>query len=92
MIVKVRSESYKASLEVANNLTKVMVLDPKWEVVISDIRALGYYKIKQGVLQQRLSKYYSFESLQNIFEGYNNFRNKVLLCNASCGICQLSRG
>ena len=37
---------------------------------------MGYYKIQQGVLQQRLSKYY-FESVQNIFEGYNNFKNKL---------------
>ena len=28
-------------------------------------------------MQQRLSKYYSFESLHNIFEGYNNFKNKL---------------
>ena len=24
-----------------------------------------------------MSKHYSFESLQNIFEGYSNFRNKL---------------
>ena len=28
---------------------------------ILDLRSLGYYKIKQGKLQQNLSKYYRFE-------------------------------
>ena len=38
---------------------------------------MGYYKFQQGILQQRLSKYYSFESLHIIFEGYNNCKNKL---------------
>ena len=38
---------------------------------------MGYYKIQQGVLQQGLSKYYSVKSLHNIFEGYNNVKNKL---------------
>ena len=28
-------------------------------------------------MQQRLRKYYSFESLHNILKGYNNFKNKL---------------
>ena len=28
---------------------------------ILDMRSLGYYKIKHGVLQQNLNKYYHFE-------------------------------
>ena len=46
-------------------------------MVILNIRLFSYYKIQQGVLQQRLSKYYSLESQHNIFEGYNNFKNKL---------------
>ena len=42
-----------------------------------EIRSLGYYKIQQSVLQQRLSKYCSLKSLPNIFEQYNNFKNKL---------------
>ena len=53
------------------------MLDPKRAVAIVDIRSLGYFKIQQGVLQQRWSKYYSFESLQNKFEGYNNFKKRL---------------
>ena len=38
-----------------------MILNPKEMIGIVDIRSLGYYKIKQGILQQNLSKYYRFE-------------------------------
>ena len=38
-----------------------MILNPKEMIGIVDIRSLGCYKIKQGILQQNLSKYYRFE-------------------------------
>ena len=44
------------------------MIQPKQTVVILDIRSLGYYNIMQGVFQKKFSNYYSFESLQNIFE------------------------
>ena len=34
---------------------------------IIDIRSLGYYKIKQGILQQNLSRYYKFERAKKQF-------------------------
>ena len=51
----------KAFLEVTNYSTQFIVLDLKRAIAILDIRPLGYYTIQQGVLQQRLNKYYSFE-------------------------------
>ena len=33
---------------------------------ILDLRSMGFYKIKQGILQQHLSKYYRFESTNTI--------------------------
>ena len=60
-----------------NDSTKIIVLDPKKAIAILDIRPLDYYKIQQGVLQQRLSKYYSFESLHNKCKDYTNFKNKL---------------
>ena len=32
---------------------------------IIDPRSLGYYKSKQGILQQSLSRYYRFEEAEN---------------------------
>ena len=38
-----------------------MIFKPKEMIGIIDLRSLGYYKIKQGILQQNLSRYYRFE-------------------------------
>ena len=40
---------------------------------IVDIRSLGYYKIKQGILQQNLSRYYRFEEAKKLCEYFNKF-------------------
>ena len=40
---------------------------------IVDIRSLGYYKIKQGILQQNLSRYYRFEEAEKLCEYINKF-------------------
>ena len=38
-----------------------MILRSEEMICIIDSRSLGYYKIKQGILQQNLSRYYRFE-------------------------------
>ena len=43
---------------------------------ILDLRSLGYYKIKQVVLQQNLSKCYHFESEEKLCEEFNTLVNK----------------
>ena len=50
-----------------------MILNPKEMIGIVDIRSLGYYKIKQGILQQNLSKYYRFEEAGTLCEYFNRF-------------------
>ena len=42
---------------------------------ILDLRFLGYYKIKQGILQQILSKYYRFEKVDILCKQFNKFIN-----------------
>ena len=44
---------------------------------IVDLRLLGYYKIKQGILQQNLSKYYRFERAEKLCEYFNKFVNTL---------------
>ena len=44
---------------------------------ILDLRSLGYYKIKQGVLQHNLSKCYHFESAEKLCEEFNTLVNKL---------------
>ena len=38
---------------------------------VLDLRSLGYYRIKQGVLQQNLNKYYHFEEAGKVCEQFN---------------------
>ena len=44
---------------------------------IVDLRSLGYYNIKQGILQQNLSKYYKFERADIVCEHFNKFINTM---------------
>ena len=50
-----------------------MILNPKEMIGIVDIRSLGNYKIKQGILQQTLSKYYRFEEASKLYKYFNKF-------------------
>ena len=53
---------------VTNDSTKVIVLDPKRAVAILYMGSLAYYKTQQGLVQQRLTIYYSFESQNSLFK------------------------
>ena len=44
---------------------------------IVDLRSLGYYKIKQGVLQQNLSCMYNFESANTVCHQFNRLINTL---------------
>ena len=50
-----------------------MFLKPKEMIGIVDMRSLGYYKIKQGILQQNLSRYYRFEEATKLCAYFNKF-------------------
>ena len=46
-----------------NSGLETVIFDPKEMLEIPDLSLMGYYKIKQGLFQQTLSKHYSFESI-----------------------------
>ena len=50
-----------------------MIVRPEEMIGIIDLRSLGYYKIKQGILQQKLSMYYRFEVAEKLCEYFNKF-------------------
>ena len=50
-----------------------IIFKPEEMVGILDLSSLSYYKIKQGILQQNLSKYYKFERAGNLCEHFNRF-------------------
>ena len=54
-----------------------MTFDPTEMIGILDLRSLGCYKIKQGVLQQNLSKHYHFETVDTVCNQFNRFVNML---------------
>ena len=55
VVLKLKFIRNCASLDVTNNTQEIVIFDPNQMLGILDLRSLGYYKIKQGVLQQNLS-------------------------------------
>ena len=56
---------------------ETVIFDPKEMLGILDLRLIGYYKVKQGILQQNLSKYYRFESANILCKQFNTFINTL---------------
>ena len=73
LLVKLKFTCNKAVLDIKNTGKETMFLRPKEMIGIVDIRSLGYYKIKQGILQQNLSRYYGFEEAAKLCEYFNKF-------------------
>ena len=67
----------KAVLDIINKGKDTMIFKPKEMIGIIDLRSLGYYKIKQGILQQNLSRYYRFEKAEKLCEHFNRFVNTL---------------
>ena len=51
----------KPVLDIVNKGKDTMIFKPGEIIGIIDLWSLGYYKIKQGILQQNLSRYHRFE-------------------------------
>ena len=67
----------KAILDIMNKGKDTMILRPEEMIGNIDMRSLGYYKIKQGILQQNLSRYYRFKKAEKLSEYFNKFVNTL---------------
>ena len=54
-----------------------IIVDPKEMLGIIDLRSLGHYKIKQGTLQQHLSKHYRFKKADTLCKQFNKCINML---------------
>ena len=54
-----------------------MIFKPEEMIGVIHLRSLGYYKIKQGILQQNLIRYYKFEKVEKLCEYFNKFVNTL---------------
>ena len=77
LLIKLKFTCNKAILDKKNTGKDTMILRPEEMIEIVDIRSLGYYKIKQGILQLNVSKYYRFKKVEKLCEYFNKFVNTL---------------
>ena len=77
LIIKLKVTCNRAILDIMNKGKGTMVLKPEEMIGNIDLRSLGYYEIKQGILQQKLSRYYRFEEAEKLYEYFNTFVNTL---------------
>ena len=78
MVLKVKFVCNITMLDmIKNSNSETLILNPRKALGILDFRSLGYYKIKQGVTQQKLSIFYKFESADEVCMQFNNLINTL---------------
>ena len=77
IMLKLKFIQYSATLDITNTGLDTIIFDPEEVLALSDFTPLGYYKIKQGILQQHLSKYYRFEKATILCKQFNKFINTL---------------
>ena len=77
ILLKLKFMHKEAILYIVNNGTDTIIFKPEEMLGIMDLRSLDYYTIKQGILQQNLSKYYRFERADTLCEHFNKFINTL---------------
>ena len=77
LTMKLKFIRNRATFKVTNSTHETVTFDPKEMLGIVDLRSLGYYKIKQGVLQQNLSCMYHFESTNTVCDQFSRLINTL---------------
>ena len=77
LTMKLKFIRNRATFKVTNSTQKTWTFDLREMLGIVDLRSLGYYKIKQGVLQQNPSCMYHFESTNMVCDQFNRLINTL---------------
>ena len=77
LMIKLKFIRNRAMLKVTNGTQEKVTFHPTDMVGIVDLRSLGYYKVKQGILQQTLSKQYHIESANTVCNQFNRLINTL---------------
>ena len=77
LLIKLKFTCNTAVPNIVNKGTETIIFRPEEKFRIVDLRSLGYYKIKEGILQQKLSRYYKFERAEKLHEYFNKFVNTL---------------
>ena len=74
-MIKLKFIQNKAALKITNKMCKIVTFDRMGMMGVVDLRSLGFYKIKQEVLQEHLSRHYHFELADDVCDQYNRLIN-----------------
>ena len=74
-MIKLKFIRNKAVLKITNKMHKIVTFDRMGMMGVVDLRSLGFYKIKQEVLQEHLSRHYHFELADDVCDQYNRLVN-----------------
>ena len=74
-MIKLKFIRNKAVLKITNKTHETITFSRTEMMGIVDLRSLGFYKIKQEVLQEHLGRHYHLELADDICHQYNRFVN-----------------
>ena len=77
LVIKLEFIRNRATLKVTNGTEEKVTFNHTDMVGIVALRSLGYYKVKQGMLQHNLSKQYHFESANTVCDQFNRLINML---------------
>ena len=74
-MLKLKLIRNKAALKVTNKTCETVTFGRTEMMGIEDLRSLGFYNVKQEVLQEQLGRHYHFELADNVCDHYNPLIN-----------------
>ena len=74
-MIKLKFIWNKAVLKIKNKTHKTVTFGKTDMIGVVDLRSLGFYKIKQEVLQEHLSRHYHFELADDVCDQHNRLVN-----------------
>ena len=75
MLLKLKFMCNVPIWDIVINGWDTIIFKPEEMLAVVDLRSIVYYKIRQGILQQNLSKYYKFKRADTLCEHFNKFIN-----------------
>ena len=76
-MIKLKFNRNKAVLKITNKMHETVAFGWTEMIGVVDLRSLGFYKIKQEVIQEHLGKNYHFKLADDICDQYNRFVNVI---------------
>ena len=77
MLLKLNFINNATTLDIVNNGPDTIICKLEEMLGILNLRSLGFYKIKQGILQQNVSKYYKYERADTLCTHFNKVKNTL---------------